>query len=314
MIASDRFREIFKNVQNIVPESLDNKIFEAGEENKTESTKKTPFEIIKEFILDMLNIKNQGDFAKYESDAMKKYFGINVKPETLSSEKPANLEKPKMDPSSVQENSFVWEGTQQTSFSDGDRGCLFAFPITRSNAVPHEIIFIQPISLQPGGLVEVRFTFDHQALVTLEGQDAKYSPAPTLANIFDWSCNTATGESRSNVYYGLMRNDITLVGTILMCWVPCQNSSRNIPLPPIEHGRIAKSAPHTIRMNNGQTAPVYPAKLSYYDSQKQKSYPKISFNSIKINRERDVEILREWSNALQELRNHGGTNGQRYWT
>jgi hypothetical protein len=111
-----------------------------------------------------------------------------------------------------------------------------------------------------------------------------------------------------------MRNDITLVGTILMCWVPCQNSSRNIPLPPIEHGRIAKSAPHTIRMNNGQTAPVYPAKLSYYDSQKQKSYPKISFNSIKINRERDVEILREWSNALQELRNHGGTNGQRYWT
>jgi len=260
-----------------------------------------------------MNVKKQGDFAELEAAAMKKYFGINVKPQQLVSDKPANIQQPKMDPSSIDPDTFIWEATPRTNFDNGSLHRVFAFMVNyTNNNVTNQIMFVEPISLLRGGsLVEVKFTFDHQTVLERERNlQGKYQTAPTVVNTFQWSCNDQTGERDNSVYYGVMVNDFTNNYTI--CWVPCGESSSNRPLPPVRHARIPRRPSGPTRTNSGELT-TFPAILTYYNSQSQKSYPVISNTQVKISREVDTDRLDTWQNAQQQLLTDGGQGGHRYW-
>jgi hypothetical protein len=307
MLANERFRDIFKDIQNIIPESKEF-ILEA-EETKQGETKKTPYEIIKEFILDMLNVKNQGDFSKFESIAMKKYFGINVKPDQLVADKPGNLVSQPNTNGQSTPDTMVWMAWPGTSFTTAEMRQYFAFPISTitRGQVSNRIIFIEPIELVNNNVVQVKFTFDHQSVIEAERTNqTKYQQTPTVVN--NWSCERITNESRNNVYYGLMVNDFR--NNIRICWVNCSRSNTNQALPQIEHATANIITPTNFQTNTSRV-PAVQSRLRYYNSTNQATEVQIA-RSSKVGTELDTTDLDNWQNALTELTDEG--RNRQFWT
>jgi len=273
--------------------NLDSDRFEKIYEQEKPTEKSSTSKILQEFILDILKLKNQGDFDTYASKALNRFFGISVDPTKLVGSKGQPVQEIPIDKNDIQENTFVWEAFKQNKFTSSDINKLFAFPIQDlrggSPRSRHIIIFLHPIKIN-GDKVEVKFTYDSQSeanlmMNSIGGKDSKKA---------DWSCNS--GARTNYVYYGVMKNDFS--NGFQMCYSNISNSNTarfsGDPLygePTSKGGVIFKLNRDKIKLDNGNYTNLFNAKLVYYDKAKKKQEVSVGTN-LNLNSEKQDDDLK----------------------
>lgn len=300
MMSKSEFKGIFKDISNLIEKfekdyTNFDKVFEQDKftvsKEKSLSTK-----ILSEFFLDILKLKNQGDFDVYASKAINKFFGINVDPSKLKSDNNKKVEDLPIDDKDIQPNTFVWDPFKQTKFDRTNENQYFAFPIqdmrTKSKT-NYQIIFIRPLKIEKD-LVEVKFTFDTQG----EADLVQNSIGTKGFVKSDWSCDKS---SQKNIYYGIMKNDFR--NGIQICYANVDDSIRSSfkadPLygePSSKGGVIFTFSNQKVNLNSGKSIQLYNSKLIYFDNDKKKVDVKVNLTTP-YNNENSNDKLRSLNTA-----------------
>jgi len=136
MMANPKFKDIFKNVKNMIENiKVDIEYFDKINEqdtNKVSDMNKSVIpsnEILKEFVIDMLRLKNQADFDEYVSKSLRRFFGLNVESSNLRASGVKERQEIPMSKNDIEPNTCVWEPFKQNSFQKSDENKLFAVPV-----------------------------------------------------------------------------------------------------------------------------------------------------------------------------------------
>jgi hypothetical protein len=308
IMGKPEFKDVFKNVKNLV-EKFDrdfigfDKIFEQDTLKNSDS--------LGELFLDLLKIKNQGEFDVYAAAALKKYFNVDIKPEKLKGNPNLKRDDLPMDEKDIDPNTFVWEPLRQTSFTRNNINQYFAFAVEDFRAgnisKKHDIIFVRPIEID-GDKVQIKFTYDHQG----EGLNVQNSKKDS--GKVDWSCDGKT--KSNNIYYGIMKNDFR--NGLQISYVNINNSVsasfKGDPIygePKVKGGVNFGFQKQKIRLNNGKTQQLYNARLIYFNDDKKKEDVFIPKNTSLVNEHLDSklkELKASSGNLYDELIKKGKDN------
>lgn len=318
LMSKPEFAEIFPNVEatNLKKESFDY-IFEK-DINSTERTEVVSRKLIlQDFMVDMLNIKNQGDFSDFASRAMKRYFGLNVEPSKLIGNKNVDIQQPEIDKEDVESKSFIWENFKKTSFDPKDVNKFYVFSIEdqRKNkgSESYKLIFVRPIKLT-GKLVEVKFTFNNQEEANIFMNDSSFSEYQKV----DFSCEKET----NNIYYGVMLNDFK--DGIKICYSNVGDSSSNsfiadnlLGEPKKPGTDVFEFSRHKIKLLSGEEKSIDRFRLVMYDDKKTKQ--QVNKDIIKVYNEKSDEKLRDLptstsSKLFDALSNLGKDPKFKFWS
>lgn len=297
LMGKPEFKEVFKNIAGLV-ESFDSDFTNFDKIYEQEVTKSPSSKILTDFFIDMLKLKNQGDFDVYVSSALSKFFGVKVDPSKLKNTSGAKREELPIDNNDIKENTFVWEPLKKSQFSREDINKYFAFPIEdlRGGVTTkkHEIIFIRPIEID-GDRVQIKFTYDHQG----EGDVVQNSKKEATKT--NWSCDGKN--STNNVYFGLLKNDFR--NGLQITYVNINNSvNTSFVADPIYGDPKSKGgmnfgfATQKIQLNTGKNTSLYNAKLIFFNKDKKKEEVSIPSNTTIKNENLD--------DRLKNLKTTGG--------
>ena len=280
ILSDPQFSKIFPEVSsmNLTKESS---YFQLNEkENLPDKTRQVPRnEILQEFILDLLDIKNQGDFSTFATRAIKRFFGLNIDSSNIISSKTTPIQSPPVDKEDIIPNAFLWESFKKTSFITDDLNQLYAFPITDNRktkgSVECKIIFIRPLSIN-GDKVEVKFTINTQSEANITMND----PSNKGSKKVDLSIDRS-----SPVYYGVLLNDF--VGGLKIVYVNVDNSNSksfvadisNAPKPSESGKSIFEFYNRKMKTISGDKF-IEKSKLVKYDDKKTKQTIKSTNSTI----------------------------------
>jgi len=292
IMTKPEYVDVFKDFKKMIPESaLDRyinseKIFEAV----------TSMKSLQDFIMDMLSLKNQGDFETAEANALKKFFDLSILPSEIKPKIDVPTEDIKVEKGDVKANSFIWEQFKGTQFNEVDRFNFFAFPIEDlredKGGKVRSVLFIQPISIS-GNKVEVKFVYDNQGTINKFLDSVSSGSKKT-----DWSCD---GQTRpDNVYYGIMKRDFSNGFRITYANVNNTSASgvKADPLYPKDKAPnqpIFRARPKSVRLNVGGSMVLFSAKLVHYDKTKTKKGVASTNSNCTLNTarpERNSDVLK----------------------
>jgi hypothetical protein len=292
LMGQPEYKTIFKNISGLIEKyekdvTKYEKIFEAGDMSGGGSK-----DALQNFFLDMLQLKNQGDFDTYVTQAVSKFFGMNINKKDVQSSKNVPIDSPQPDKNSIDANTYSWEAFKRTSFIDSDMNQFFAFPISdnrkRVGSVQnHHIIFIRPVKILPNNKVEVKFTYDRPSEIL----KVTSSKGGNIDVIKSWQTDGSV--STSNVYYGIMKNEF--IDGFRICYANVGDGKIEkletdlYGEPNTRSEPVFKFTNEKKKLINGKNESLYNAKLVFYDSRKNKV--DISETAPdKINREISVQV------------------------
>ncbi len=242
-------------------ESMSSMIYEQGKVSRNQ--------ILLEFILQLLDIKNQGNFSEFASKVIGKFFGINIESSKLVGKKNVPVDSPPLEKENIEPNVFYWEPFKKTSFSKDDLNKFFIIPVDDKRAnktFESQIIFLRPLNIV-GDKVEVKFTINNQGEANVLMNDTKYYNNKKV----DLSLS-----KKSPIFYGIMEND--MLDGLKLIYVSVDKSNNksysadvaNIDKPSEIGKSIFKIDPRKFKLSSGETKFIEKGVLVRYDDKKVK--------------------------------------------
>lgn len=288
MMSKPEFKDVFKDISGLV-ERFDRNYLEFDKIYEQESGVQSKSRILTDFFIDMLKIKNQGDFDVHISNALNKYFGLKIDSSKFKANSNVKVEDLPIDKNDIKENTFVWEPLRKNSFSRDDINKYFAFPIKdlrQGSSRPHQIIFIRPLSID-GDKVSIKFTYDHQG----EGDVVQNAKGKVTKS--NWSCDGKN--STNNIYFGVMKNDFT--NGLQIAYANVSNSV-NVAFiadpiygePKTKNGVNFGPTNQKVQLNDGSNKLLYNARMVFFDDAKKKTEVLIPANTTLKGEHLDIKL------------------------